>query len=135
MTPPGAEIGAVHARVQLPDDTDGETILANVRAVRPAIVAARDEIEQGRRLPQQLAEALRQAGVYRLAMRRAWGGAEADPFVQYRILEGLVLADASVAWCAAIGFAAGGYFTALLDQDVARAEALVGSQLHARHSR
>jgi indole-3-acetate monooxygenase len=121
MTLSAAAIGAAQVPVQLPPDTNGETILANVRALRPAIVAARDEIEQGRRLPQHLAEALRQAGVYRLAMPRAWGGAEADPFVQFKVLEELVLADASVAWCAAIGFAAGGYFTALLDQDVARA--------------
>jgi indole-3-acetate monooxygenase len=121
MTLPAAEIGAAQVPVQQPPDTNGETILANVRALRPAIVAARDEIEQGRRLPQHLAEALRQAGVYRLAMPRAWGGAEADPLVQYRVLEELTLADASVGWCAAIGFAAGGYFSARLDQDAARA--------------
>ena len=86
----------------------------------PQIRAAREEIEQGRRIPPSLAAAMKGAGVFGMVMPRAWGGPELDPMTQFRVIEALALADGSVGWCAMIGCDAG-YISAFLDQDVARA--------------
>lgn len=98
----------------------GAELLAALRALRPAILAACDEIEEGRRLPLHLIEALKAAGVFRMAMPRAWGGLELDPLAQLAVVEDLSLVSASVGWCAMIG-SDGGYYTAFLDQTIARA--------------
>lgn len=84
------------------------------------IRAASAEIERGRRLPAGIAAAMKDAGVFGMAMPRAWGGLEVDPLTQFRIIEALAMADGSVGWCAMIG-CDGGYMTAFLDQDVGRA--------------
>jgi alkylation response protein AidB-like acyl-CoA dehydrogenase len=84
--------------------------------IRPASA----EIERGRRLPAGIAAAMKDAGVFGMAMPRAWGGLEVDPLTQFRVIEALAMADGSVGWCAMIG-CDGGYMTAFLDQDVGRA--------------
>jgi alkylation response protein AidB-like acyl-CoA dehydrogenase len=84
------------------------------------IRAASPEIERGRRLPAGIAAAMKDAGVFGMAMPRAWGGLEVDPLTQFRVIEALAMADGSVGWCAMIG-CDGGYMTAFLDQDVGRA--------------
>jgi alkylation response protein AidB-like acyl-CoA dehydrogenase len=83
------------------------------------IRAASDEIEQGRRIPPGIAAAMKDAGVFGMAMPRVWGGPELDPLTQFRVIEALAMAEGSVGWCAMIG-SDGGYVTAFLDQDVAR---------------
>ena len=83
------------------------------------ITAASDEIEQARRLLPRIAAAMKDAGVFGMAMPRAWGGPELDPLTQFRVIEALAMADGSVGWCAMIG-CDGGYVTAFLDQDAAR---------------
>ena len=84
------------------------------------IRAESEEIERGRRLPVGIAAAMKDAGVFGMAMPRAWGGLEVDPLTQFRVIEALAMADGSVGWCAMIG-CDGGYMTAFLDQDVGRA--------------
>jgi alkylation response protein AidB-like acyl-CoA dehydrogenase len=81
------------------------------------IRAASDEIERGRRMPPSIAAAMKDAGVFGMAMPRVWGGPELDPLTQFRVIEALAMADGSVGWCAMIG-CDGGYITAFLDQDV-----------------
>jgi indole-3-acetate monooxygenase len=83
------------------------------------IRAASDEIEQGRRIPPDIAAAMKDMGVFGMAMPRVWGGPELDPLTQFRVIEALAMAEGSVGWCAMIG-CDGGYVTAFLDQDVAR---------------
>ncbi len=90
-----------------------------VRELAPKIRAARDEIEQGRRLPLQIVDGMQRAGVFRMAMPRAWGGSELNLLSQLRVIEALSIADASAGWCAMIG-TDGGYLTAYIDQTVAR---------------
>jgi alkylation response protein AidB-like acyl-CoA dehydrogenase len=90
-----------------------------VRELAPKIRAASDEIEQGRRLPLHIVEQMQRAGVFRMAMPRAWGGPELNLLSQLRVIEALSIADASAGWCAMIG-ADGGYMTAYIDQTVAR---------------
>ncbi len=95
-----------------------EQIVGAARALGPQIRAAIEEMEQGRRLPAAIVQAMQQAGAFRMTMPREWGGPEADPLTQVRIVEALSTADGSVGWCSMIG-SDGGYFTAFLDQAVA----------------
>jgi indole-3-acetate monooxygenase len=94
-------------------------ILHAAIALGPMIRASGDEIEQARRIPVPIVEALKGAGVFGMAMPRAWGGAELDPLTQFRVIEALAMADASAGWCVMIN-CDGGYVTAFLDQQVAR---------------
>jgi indole-3-acetate monooxygenase len=100
------------------DDSATRTLEA-ARELGPKIRAAADEIEQGRRLPLHLVREMQRAGVFRMAMPRAWGGPELDFLAQLRVIEALSIADASAGWCTMIGVD-GGYMTAYIDQAVAR---------------
>jgi alkylation response protein AidB-like acyl-CoA dehydrogenase len=97
---------------------DDPPVLEAAIGLAEQIRAASEEIERGRRLPPRLAAAMKDAGVFGMAMPRAWGGPEVDPLTQFRVIEALAMADGSVGWCAMIG-CDGGYLTAFLDQDVA----------------
>ena len=101
-------------------DANDPSVLHNAIALAKNIRAVAGEIESGRRLPETLVCELKEAGVFGMAMPRSWGGPELDPLTQFRVLETLGIADGSVGWCAMIN-CDGGYITAFLDQDVARA--------------
>jgi indole-3-acetate monooxygenase len=94
-------------------------ILCAAIALAPTIKAAADEIERGRQLPKSIVHGLRDAGVFGMAMPRAWDGPELDLLTQFRVLETLAMADGSVGWCAMIN-CDGGYITAFLNDDVGR---------------
>ena len=98
----------------------GEEILKAAFAIEPDVRAAQDEIERERRLPAHLVEKMKRAGFFAMPMPKTWGGPETDPLTQLRIVEQLSYADGSVGWCTMIGCDSG-FFTAFLDQDVARA--------------
>jgi alkylation response protein AidB-like acyl-CoA dehydrogenase len=98
---------------------DDSSVLHAAIGLAEQIQAASEEIERGRRIPSNIAAAMKEAGVFGMAMPRAWGGPELDPLTQFRVIEALAMADGSVGWCAMIG-CDGGYITAFLDQDVAR---------------
>jgi alkylation response protein AidB-like acyl-CoA dehydrogenase len=100
-----------------PDDSP---ILHAAIALTPQIIAAGDSIEQARRIPPPIAQAMKDAGIFGMVMPRAWGGPELDLLTQLRVIETLAIADGSVGWCAMIGCDSG-YVSAFLDQDVARA--------------
>src|SRR4051794_18306568 len=95
-------------------------ILRDAITLSETILAAGDEIEAERHLPRRIVEGLKNAGVFSMAMPRAWGGPELDPLTQFRVIEALAMADGSVGWCAMIN-CDGGYVTAFLDQEIARA--------------
>jgi alkylation response protein AidB-like acyl-CoA dehydrogenase len=94
-------------------------LLTAARGLAPLIQQCRDEIERERRLPLPIVEALQQAGVFRMTMPRTLGGLEAQPHVQFEVLEALSALDASAGWCAYIG-GSGGFFSAYLDDATAR---------------
>lgn len=96
-----------------------DSTLEAAMALAPRIRDAAEEIEQGRRIPAQIVQAMKEAGIFRMAMPRAWGGPELDPLMQMRVIETLARADGSAGWCAMIN-SDGGYFSAFLDQGVAR---------------
>src|SRR5438445_13814796 len=99
------------------------------RELAPQIQALTEEIEQSRRLPLPLIEAMAQAGLFRLWIPRALGGEEADPMTLVRVVEEVSRADGAAGWCMAIG---GGYgaFGGYLSAEAARE--IYGSDPHVR---
>ena len=102
-----------------PRELSSVDILANVRALAPEIQSRGDEIAALRRLPADLVLKLKAAGVFRMAMPKAWGGPEMTPRDQCAVYETLGAADASVAWCVKIG-SDSGYFAGFLEDTAAR---------------
>ena len=82
--------------------TAGE-ILANARAMAPAIAGRSEEIEALRRLPTDLVAELRSAGFFRMGRSRAKGGPQMTLPQHLEVIEVLAHADPSVGWCVKIG--------------------------------
>ncbi len=80
-------------------------LLERARALQPLLVAAAPRIEAGRQLPPDVLDALHDAGLFRLLIPRALGGAEADLLTLARVIAVIAQGDASCAWC--LGQAAG----------------------------
>lgn len=96
-----------------------DEILANARALAPEIQRRAGETAKLRRVPPDLAEKLRAAGVFRIMFPRAWGGPEMPLTQQVELFETLAYADPSVAWVVKIG-SDSGYFCAFLEHGAAR---------------
>lgn len=96
-----------------------DQLLHEVSQVLDEIRAEADEIERQRQLTDRVVERLKETGIFRMAMPRAWGGMELTPLEQTRVLERLATADGSAAWCAMIG-SDGGYIAAHLDDATAK---------------
>jgi alkylation response protein AidB-like acyl-CoA dehydrogenase len=97
-----------------------EQILSNARALGPAIEAAADAIARERRLPADLVDAMRRAGIFRIAFPRDWGGPEMDILRQCELMELLGYHDASTAWVAMI-CSDSGHYAMRVDETTARA--------------
>ena len=100
----------------------GADIKANVRRVAAEI---RDrnlapEFDRDRKLPKDIVEQLRTAGVFRMNMPRIWGGPEMTSMEQVEVVEELSRADGSVGWCSFI-WCDSGLYSGYLDDSVARA--------------
>ena len=80
--------------------------LAAARALEPLVAAARGDFDQDRRLPDALVDAMRTAGLFRIWIPSAMGGAEVSPLEALSVWEELARQDGSAGWCATI---AGGY--------------------------
>jgi len=75
-----------------------ETYLGRVRELAPRIAAAAPEIERGRRIPEELLDALHAAALYRMFLPKRYGGGEVHPLTFMRTLQAIARADASTAW-------------------------------------
>jgi indole-3-acetate monooxygenase len=75
------------------------SVIARAEAVRSAVAAASDEIEEGRRLPPALLDRLHEAELFRLLLPRSSNGIETDPVTFFHVIETIAQADASTAWC------------------------------------
>ncbi len=93
------------------------TLLETARALRPRILAERERIEAGRRLPETFARELARAGFFRIFLPAAYGGLDLTPIEAMEVYEELARADASVAWCVWNGNV--NWTTARLSRDVA----------------
>jgi alkylation response protein AidB-like acyl-CoA dehydrogenase len=83
-------------------------------------------VDRTRAIPATVVEALRDAGVFRLLVPRAIGGAQAEPLTFLRVVEQVSYADGSAGWCTMIG---GGYgiFSGMLPPEGARVISTVRS--------
>lgn len=104
---------------ELDEEIGGEQILTNIRELRSVLQARSNEIEDARRIPDDILNMLRTAGVFRMMMPRAWGGPEMNLIQVNEALEELAIGNASVAWCVMIQNDSGLY-SSLLDANVAR---------------
>jgi alkylation response protein AidB-like acyl-CoA dehydrogenase len=77
----------------------GAHLLDAARALRSRILAERERVETGRRLPEDLTRELARQGFFRMFLPKAYGGLDLAPTEGLEVLEELARADASVAWC------------------------------------
>lgn len=64
-------------------------------------------IEAERRLPREVVDAFVAAGVFKLMVPRAYGGADAPVREAIEVIEAIARVDGSAAWCAMIGMLSG----------------------------
>lgn len=76
-------------------ETSG-ALLEVARSFWPCIVAERDRIEASRRLPEDLARELANAGFFRIFLPKAYGGLDLASMEAMEVFEELAQADASV---------------------------------------
>ena len=90
-----------------------QSTLYAVRDLAPLIARYADEAERERRLARPVVDALVDAGVFRLLVPPALGGAGASPMEFCEIIDAVSTVDGSTGWCVMIG---GGYghFSGLL---------------------
>jgi len=79
------------------------------------IRARRGEIEAQRRVPRDIVQGLRDAGIYRAAVPKCHGGDGASLSAVFRLIERISEADASVGWVASFAPQGANYFGALPD--------------------
>lgn len=79
--------------------TQRDELLYACQELSPILQAANDTVEKERHLPNELAERLAQAGLYRMFVPRALGGLEADVHTFVAVVEKLAQANAAAAWC------------------------------------
>lgn len=99
--------------------TPATTLLEAAGELRPRILAQREQIEAGRRLPEDLTRELARAGFFRATVPAAYGGLDLTPLEALEVFEELARADASVAWCVWNGNV--NWTTARLPTETARA--------------
>ncbi len=80
-------------------EAGGNPLLEAACALRPRILAERERIEAGRRLPEDLTRELARQGFFRIFLPKDYGGLDLAPVQGLEVLEELGRADASVAWC------------------------------------
>jgi alkylation response protein AidB-like acyl-CoA dehydrogenase len=111
------------------DRFDRHRIVEAVRDLGPAVAAASETIEELRRLPDELVEQLRQAGVFSMYAPRTVGGPEVHPLTAFAVAEELTRHDGSVGWCAQVA-AAVTVFLAWIDPVGVTAMASESGSLH-----
>lgn len=111
----GSSTMALDARDLTMDD-----IVARLAALEPTLRERSREIQAARRLPADVVQALRDAGVFRAAMPRELGGSDLTPMEQVALIEEAARIETSVGWCVMIGMDSGIY-ARYLEPDVARA--------------
>src|SRR5689334_11456788 len=76
-------------------------------------------IEAGRRLPREVVDASVAAGIFKLMVPRAYGGADAPAREAVEVIEAIAHVDGSAGWCAMIGMLSG-TMAHFLDEATAR---------------
>jgi len=90
------------------------------RSLYPVVSEASSRIEQERRLPDDVVQALKQSRLFRLCVPKIYGGLEAPPVDMVEAIAEVARADGSAGWCVAIG-ATSGLLAGYLEDADARA--------------
>jgi indole-3-acetate monooxygenase len=78
-------------------------VAALIESLCPVLEATEVTAEQDRRMPPEAVEALRSAGLLRVASPRATGGWEADPVLEFEVYEAVSRISTSAGWTTFIG--------------------------------
>ncbi|HJQ84758.1 MAG TPA: acyl-CoA dehydrogenase family protein, partial [Candidatus Binatia bacterium] len=89
------------------DVGSSDDLLARARGIAPLLAREADRTERERRVSAEIVAALAEAGIFRMCVPRALGGAEADPATMIAVLETLARADGSAGWSAMIAATSG----------------------------
>ena len=96
-----------------------DSLVEAARRMAPEIAARAGEIEEGRRVPLDLINLMREAGFFRMLVPADVGGLQTDPVTAARVVEEVSSADGSTGWCVMIGNQ-NAAFSGLTDQGFAR---------------
>jgi len=80
-------------------ETEGADYIARDRKLAPLIATAADRTEKERRIPEDVRQAMYEAGLFRMFLPRTLNGAELEPSIYVQVIEIIAAADASTAWC------------------------------------
>ena len=94
-------------------------IIENIRSIGPQLRERSTEIDEIRRLPDDVVDLLRKAGAFRMLMPKEWGGPEMNPMQCVEALEVMATYDASASWCVMIACDTG-IFSAFMSDEVNR---------------
>jgi len=86
-----------------------EELVAAAKAIAPILSEDAEAGEKARSVTPRVVRAMQDAGAFRMTMPKALGGIEADPVIQYEVIEALSIADGAAGGVAMIGSDAG-YF-------------------------
>jgi alkylation response protein AidB-like acyl-CoA dehydrogenase len=93
--------------------------LEQASSLAPVIREYRDESEQQRHMAMPIFQAIRQTGIFEMLVPRAFGGPQADPTAQLRVIEEISRHDGSAGWNVMI-WSGSGLFADYLPEDTAR---------------
>lgn len=80
-------------------DATGAACIARARSLIPLLQAAAPRIEAGHELPEDVLDAMHDAGMFKLLLPRAYGGQELKAADYIQCVEAIAQGDASAAWC------------------------------------
>lgn len=86
-----------------PRSAERDDLLATVEHLAPFLRDNALSAEEGRTLPRPVVDAMKDAGLFRIAAPRVVGGYEVDPLTHLEIIEALARIDSSAAWTLMIG--------------------------------
>lgn len=78
---------------------DPETLYDAARALVPMIRVQAEDTNANGRVSDEIAQAIKNAGLFRILQPKRWGGYEMNPAVFYRVQTILAEGDMSVGWC------------------------------------
>ena len=94
--------------------------LAAAKKLAPLIREGAAEGDRERRLPERVATAMAEAGLYRLSVAKDLGGYEADPHTLMRAIEAVSEADGAAGWNLMIGLETGGIASGAMTPEAGR---------------
>jgi indole-3-acetate monooxygenase len=98
-----------------------EDLLAAVQTLAPRLRAASDDTEAARSLPEDVVQAMADAGLYRMYLPRSLGGGELDPLTYFDVIEALAQVESVAGWSVLISTGAMTITARGLGDDVLRA--------------